>query len=80
MVGVADNEMSRFRNLVDSRSSGDGGVGALGRFRTVEYGGGVCGSCDDPGRSEADAEVEGTRRLPDDALCLGAGDPWRERV
>lgn len=70
--------MSRFRNLVDSRSSGEGGVGTLGRFRTIEYRGGVCASSAVPGRGRPDAELSGG--FPIEALGPGAGDPWRDRV
>jgi hypothetical protein len=48
-MGVKESDMSRFLNRVDSRSSGAGGVGTMGRFRTTEYRGGVCASSDVPG-------------------------------
>lgn len=70
--------MSRLLNLWDSRSLAAGGVGILGMFRAIEYGGGVPAF-------EAPCEVDGLLGpgepypLLDEALSLGAGDPWRDR-
>ena len=80
LVGVADKVIMKFRNFCDSLSCVSGGVGILGRFRSDEYEGGVAldvSPCDVVGRPEDDG-VE-ARRLAEDALSRGDGEPRRER-